>query len=153
MEIQKDDKHLTASVWIISRKTPKKILLIHHKKYNKWLQPGGHVERYENPIEAAVREVKEETGINLSILKDDLQIIGEEAVLLPKPSYMMEQFIPAYKSEPEHFHLDCMYVVTIAKEKITKNPLEAHNIGWFSKDEALKLPMHSDSYYIINQLL
>ena len=42
--IIKVEKHFVASVWIISSGSPKKVLLVHHKKFNKWLQPGGHVE-------------------------------------------------------------------------------------------------------------
>lgn len=47
-----------------------KVLLMYNKKLHKWLQPGGHVKEDELPIDAAIREVKEETGI-------DIKIIGE----------------------------------------------------------------------------
>lgn len=45
-----------------------KILLMYNKKLKKWLQPGGHIEGVETPIEACVREVKEETGIDIKIV-------------------------------------------------------------------------------------
>lgn len=44
-----------------------KILLIYHKKFGLYLQPGGHIEGMEKPYEAAIREVYEETGINIII--------------------------------------------------------------------------------------
>lgn len=47
-----------------------KVLLVHNTKLNKWLQPGGHIENLELPAAAAIRETKEETGI-------DIKIIGE----------------------------------------------------------------------------
>lgn len=46
----------------------KKILLVYNNKLEKWLQPGGHIEGYETPIETAVRETYEETGISIKIV-------------------------------------------------------------------------------------
>ena len=40
---------------------------MHHKKLDVWLYPGGHVEDTETPDEALVREVKEETGLDIEI--------------------------------------------------------------------------------------
>lgn len=46
----------------------RKVLLMYNKKLNKWLQPGGHIEYNELPTETAVRETKEETGIDIEIV-------------------------------------------------------------------------------------
>lgn len=43
------------------------VLLMYNKKLNKWLQPGGHIMGLETPIEACIREVKEETGIDIKV--------------------------------------------------------------------------------------
>lgn len=43
-------------------------LLMYNKKLNKWLQPGGHIEGFETPIEACTREALEETGINIKVI-------------------------------------------------------------------------------------
>lgn len=56
-----------ASAFTIDFKN-KKVLLMYNKKLNKWLQPGGHIESYETPIETAIRETFEETGINIKII-------------------------------------------------------------------------------------
>ena len=56
--------HFTASSFIICPKE-KKILLLEHTSLNKLLQPGGHIEEYDKtPLDAALRELKEETGQN-----------------------------------------------------------------------------------------
>src|SRR5256885_16696101 len=47
-----------------------KILLIHHRKLNAWLPLGGHIELDEEPEQAALREAKEESGL-------DVELIGE----------------------------------------------------------------------------
>jgi 8-oxo-dGTP pyrophosphatase MutT (NUDIX family) len=44
------------------------VLLIRHRNHGKWLQPGGRVEKDEVPAEAAVREVREETGIEAEVI-------------------------------------------------------------------------------------
>ena len=44
------------------------VLLMYNEKLEKWLQPGCHIEGYESPIDAAIREVYEETGINITII-------------------------------------------------------------------------------------
>jgi 8-oxo-dGTP diphosphatase len=43
----------------------RRVLLRRHDKYDIWLGVGGHVEEDEDPAEAAVREVQEETGLEL----------------------------------------------------------------------------------------
>ena len=63
------EKHFCASVWITTTSKPQKILLVYHKKLGRWLQPGGHIEKLETPVEAAIREIKEETGIDVSFLR------------------------------------------------------------------------------------
>jgi len=57
-----ENEHITASVWIINEDM-NKCLLVHHKKLNKWIQIGGHVDDSESAYDAAVRETKEETGL------------------------------------------------------------------------------------------
>ncbi len=45
-----------------------KVLLIKHKKLNRWLPPGGCIESDETPDEAALREVYEEVGVHIELL-------------------------------------------------------------------------------------
>ena len=62
-------RHFCASVFLINPED-KRILLVKHKKFNKWVQPGGHIEDEETPEEAALRETYEETGIKVKLLGD-----------------------------------------------------------------------------------
>ena len=147
------EKHFTASVWIVSKGQPKKALLLHHRTFDKWMQPGGHIEKFENPVEAAIREVKEETGVDINFLADEINKLDEVGSLLPVPEYLQEQVIPSYGDEPAHFHLDMQYVVEVDEQEIVHNIQESHDIGWFTLEEVLKLPIYKDTGIILTKLL
>jgi 8-oxo-dGTP pyrophosphatase MutT (NUDIX family) len=152
-DVVENEKHFCASVWIITKSNPQKILLLLHKKLNRWLQPGGHIERFENPVEAAIREVKEETGIDISFLKKDINKIDEEGTILPTPKFIMEQTIPPHKNHPKHYHLDIQYVVKIPAQKVKLSKQESKGIRWFTKKEALALSIHEDTKVVINNIM
>lgn len=149
----KGEKHFTASVWIISKTNPKKVLLVHHKKLKKWTQPGGHIEKFENPIEASIREVREETGIDIEFLFEKVLNLDKAGIFLPVPEFFIEQTIPKSNKEPAHFHIDIQYIVNVSKQKLTRNQIESYGIGWFSKNDALKLNIHENTRVILLKIL
>jgi 8-oxo-dGTP pyrophosphatase MutT (NUDIX family) len=53
---------MTGSAWIVDN-TGENILLTHHAKLNRWLQPGGHADGDEDILNVAQREAEEETGL------------------------------------------------------------------------------------------
>jgi 8-oxo-dGTP pyrophosphatase MutT (NUDIX family) len=58
--------HFTASAFVLCPER-RRVLLIHHRKLGRWLQPGGHVEPGDGDLLAAAeREVIEETGVRLA---------------------------------------------------------------------------------------
>lgn len=147
------EKHFTSSVLILSKEMPRKIVLVHHKKTGMWMQPGGHIEQFENPIEAAIREIKEETNIDIGFLFDDIKAIDKFASILPVPDFFLEETIPAHKDTPEHFHLDLFYRVEVPIQNIVVQEEESHDIGWFELEKALKLPMYENTKMLLKQLL
>ena len=60
-----DKIDFTVEVFVVHNQ---KVLLRKHDKYGIWLSVGGHIELGEDPNEAAVREVKEEVGLDIEIL-------------------------------------------------------------------------------------
>lgn len=150
---QPGEKHFCASVLILSKEDPKKIVLVHHKKTGMWMQPGGHMEQFENPVETAIREVKEETGLDIGFLIERVQFIDKFASSLPVPEFFLEETIPAHGDEPEHFHLDLFYQVEISLQDLTVQAEESHDTGWFSLDEALKLPMYENTKLLLQEVL
>lgn len=90
-----DPGHFTASGFVASPDGAG-VLLIHHEKIGKWLQPGGHIEADDASIEAATRrEIAEETGLA------DIQSFGLIDIDI-------HQF-PARADDPAHLHFDVRY--------------------------------------------
>ena len=55
------------TIYVLNPNT-KEFLLMFHRKLGGWLAPGGHVESGENPAQAALREAKEELGVDLDLV-------------------------------------------------------------------------------------
>jgi 8-oxo-dGTP pyrophosphatase MutT (NUDIX family) len=92
--------HFTASAFILSANY-ESLLLIHHAKLHRWLQPGGHVELAdESLLAAATREAMEECSLKAS----DLELLSSE------PFDLDIHRIPARKAEPEHEHFDVRFL-------------------------------------------
>jgi 8-oxo-dGTP pyrophosphatase MutT (NUDIX family) len=115
--------HLTGSALVVAADR-QRILLLHHRKLDRWLQPGGHGDPQDASGEAvALREAFEETGI----LGLDLH---PEA---PRPLDVDVHDIPARPSEPAHQHLDLRYlVVAPANAALARSADETHDLRWFA---------------------
>ncbi|MCL4363040.1 NUDIX domain-containing protein [Candidatus Marsarchaeota archaeon] len=110
------------------------VLLIKHKKLGVWLPPGGHVEAGEFPYEAAVREAKEETGLDIELLGSRaFDYSNDEAATLVKPFATIYENVP-YKDE-RHIHFDMVYLATSKSGEISLNRDESDGIRWFSYND------------------
>ncbi|PIR47964.1 DNA mismatch repair protein MutT [Candidatus Uhrbacteria bacterium CG10_big_fil_rev_8_21_14_0_10_50_16] len=122
----------TASAFIVHED---KILLVHHKKLNKWLQIGGHIELDENPDQALLREIQEECGLEVEVLAE-LCPCEKDAQTTP---LLRPHFINIHWVSDTHRHCDLGYVC----RAITTDPVleeeGAHAIGWFTEDEIKNL--------------
>ena len=126
------DGHLTASAFILNNVLDK-ILLIHHKSLGKWLQPGGHIDTTDpNILQAAYREVFEETGIP----KDQLLLIKTKDDTLPFD--IDSHHIPANpkKNEEGHYHHDFRYLFQYTGARdITINTEESLGYKWVDLEQ------------------
>jgi len=118
--------HLTGSALVVAS-FGEAVLLLHHRKLQRWLQPGGHAEAGESAGEVvALREALEETGIRGLTLHPRA----------PRPLDVDVHDIPARPDEPAHEHLDLRYLV-VAPEGAPLAPAEGESerIRWFAWSE------------------
>lgn len=78
-----------------------KILLIKHRYIQEWFQPGGHIDDGETPLQAAIRELTEETGWQTKLIGEDLPIDIDIHLIPANPK----------KQEDKHFHVDFAYLL------------------------------------------
>lgn len=114
--------HVTASAWIMSPQGDA-ALLTHHRKLNRWLQPGGHIDPDDATIQAAaLREAVEESGIaDVRLLEDKLFDIDVH-------------LIPARGTEPEHFHYDVRFLL-LAPHRAFVVSEESNELAWIEPDK------------------
>ena len=97
------------------------ILIVHHRRLERWLLPGGHVEASDvSIVDAARREVIEETGAN----------INEWSLLAGADVHG----IPAKRGEPYHLHHDFLFAFQATDDAIQVSE-ESHAVAWCSPEE------------------
>jgi 8-oxo-dGTP pyrophosphatase MutT (NUDIX family) len=118
--------HLTGSAVVVSA-AGDRVLLLHHRKLRRWLQPGGHAEPGEREGEAvALREAREETGIEGLALHPSAR----------RPLDVDVHPIPARGDEPAHRHLDLRYLVVAPRDaRLRRRVAEARALRWFTWEE------------------
>ncbi len=118
--------HLTGSALVVAE-DGSAVLLLRHRKLQRWLQPGGHAESGElRGEDVALREAREETGL------DELRLHPAA----PRPLDVDVHAIPARPGEPAHQHLDLRYLVLApAGAAHARCQDETDDLRWFSWDE------------------
>lgn len=137
-------RQFTATTYIIDNQS---VLLIHHKKLNKWLPPGGHMDPGELPPEAALREAFEETGLHVELIEqENIRIDRHNAKSFARPWMCLLEEIPAFGKEEAHQHVDFIYVAKPSKGEVTHNIDETHGIRWFNRAELETLKPEVDIF-------
>ena len=146
------DKHFTISALLVSTEEVPRIVLHFHRKFQLWLQPGGHIERDENPVDALLREVREETGIDVAPYLSRGTKQDEHALSLPVPDFMEEQSIDPHADQPAHFHLDFQYIVRLPFRELKPSEGESMEIGWYTHQETKNLPMFDNTRMLLERV-
>jgi 8-oxo-dGTP pyrophosphatase MutT (NUDIX family) len=119
--------HITASAFIVDP-AQRAILLLQHRKLNRWLQPGGHVDESDQSLaEAAWREAFEETGLG----RDEMQLqdLHGTSGLYDIDSHNIPA--NATKNEPAHVHHDLRFLFTCHQPGLLNiNATEANGFKW-----------------------
>ena len=122
--------HFTASIWTVNKERTK-TLMVYHNIYDSWSWIGGHADGEEDLAKVALRELKEETGI-------------EKATLVSKDIFSLEILtvdghIKRGKYVPSHLHLNITYLAEAEEEQnLVINEEENKGVKWFSFEDAIK---------------
>lgn len=116
--------HITTSAAVLSPDL-KRMLLIHHRHFNRWLPPGGHYEGPGSLWDSAAREVAEETGISEIYLHP-------WCARFDVPISIRTQRVPArpVKNEGPHWHHDFRYLAVAKTEELTPQLEEVYDARW-----------------------
>lgn len=119
--------HFTASAWTVNKERTK-VLMIYHKIYNSWSWTGGHADGDTNLLYTAVRELKEETGIEkVNILKDD--IFSLETICV-------NGHIKRGKYVSSHLHFNLTYLLEVdEKEELKIKEDENSGVKWIDIED------------------
>ena len=103
-------------------------LLLYHKQLRQWLPPGGHIKNNELPCDAAVREVREECGLEVELLSPRAKIGTVD--MLSRPECVLLEQISA-----DHQHIDLIYFALVIGGRLQLAASEVEGYRWCSVQE------------------
>ena len=126
---REDPAHLTASAWVVSPDR-RQVLLAYHNLYNSWAWLGGHADGERDLLAAALREVREESGL--------------EAVRPLSPDLYSVEILTVDGHEKggryvsSHLHLNVTFLLEAdPAAPVRCKPDENSRVGWFGLEEAV----------------
>ncbi len=128
--------HLTGSAWVVSG-DGQRHLLMHHRKLDIWLQPGGHADGQTDLAEVAKREAQEETGIQA------LRVVADASGLVPLDLDVHD--IPARLDaageviDDAHEHHDVRFLLQATGDETLIDNEESNELRWCCPEEVRTL--------------
>lgn len=124
--------HFTASIWTVNPARTR-TLMVYHNLYDSWSWIGGHADGVEDLRSVALRELREETGV-------------ERAALVSRDIFSLEVLtVEGHEKRgeyvPSHLHLNVTYLAEAEEnEALTVNRAENQAVQWWSFEDALRVP-------------
>jgi 8-oxo-dGTP pyrophosphatase MutT (NUDIX family) len=119
--------HFCASAWVLN-KDRTKVLVVHHNIFNAYIYPGGHADGESNLLSVAIREVKEEIGVDAIPIFDCIFAIQS----CPIKGHMKRgKYVPA------HTHFDILYLLGAdEKQELVSKEDENSSVKWIKIEES-----------------
>ena len=119
--------HVTGSAWILSHDR-RAFLLAHHAKLDRWLQCGGHSDGDPDTAAVALREAREESGL------EKLEFAQRDANGAPRIFDVDVHVFPARGADPAHLHHDVRFLLLAAPGEEPRVSSESNALRWFPVD-------------------
>jgi 8-oxo-dGTP pyrophosphatase MutT (NUDIX family) len=120
-------RHFVATVYVVHDGAT---ALHHHDKLEMWLPPGGHIDRDELPHEAAAREVREELGLDPTLVAPQGDLSSPTVESLPQPQSFLLEDINTCDGEVGHQHVDFVFYGAVESRNITPGQGEQPVDDW-----------------------
>jgi 8-oxo-dGTP pyrophosphatase MutT (NUDIX family) len=137
----------TVAIFVVHQN---RVLIIHHRALGKWLPLGGHIELDEDPEQAALREAREESGLEVELLGDRPPTTepGTRALIAPR-------FLDIHRINDRHEHIGMIYWARPKGGEVTLAQAEHHDIRWCSSEDldSLQPPMSTAVKWYSRQAL
>ena len=138
-------RHFTATVYVVNDGAT---ALHEHGRLGIHLPPGGHIERDELPHEAALREVREETGLEATLAADRADVDAPNGRPLPEPAHQMLHDIDVHPDgSVGHQHIDHLYYASVPSRRIDprgRDEADGDAWEWYTPAELAAGPFDSD---------
>jgi len=109
------------------------VLLIQHNE-GHWDFPKGHVEQNETEVETAIREVKEETNLDVIVYED-------------------KKYINEYYTKKDTLKQVVFFLAKCTNKEVKKQEEEIQNIEWLPFEEAINRITHDNSRELLKQVI
>jgi 8-oxo-dGTP pyrophosphatase MutT (NUDIX family) len=117
-----------------------KVLVIHHRKLDKWLPLGGHIELDEDPEQAALREAREESGLEVELIGERPPTTGPGTRALISP-----RFLDIHRISPTHEHIGMIYWARPSRGSLRLAASEHRDIRWCTSADLDRLSPPMDA--------
>ena len=135
MDSERTGRHFTVAVFVVREK---KVLLHRHRKLGMWLPPGGHIERDELPDDAALREVFEETGLQVELVGERREDVSDPVQLYRPAGVQLENIGPG------HQHIDLIYFAKPAGSTGIHQDYSEDKVGWYGPEDWDDMPLNAE---------
>ena len=125
MSSEHTGRHFTVAVFVVWEG---KVLLHFHRKLRMWLPPGGHIEENELPDDAALREVFEETGVDVELVGERREDISDPVQLYRPAGVQLENIGPG------HQHIDLIYFARPRGSTEIHADYSEDKVGWYGPE-------------------
>lgn len=137
---QLDHGHVSGSAWVLNP-ARSHVFLLHHRKLNLWLQPGGHADNNHDILQVALSETSEEAGADPA----SIRLLSEGIFDVDVHS------VHETANEPRHNHFDIRFLVELDDTRPLHGNRESFAVAWVPLDDVMRLNNFRSTYRMVQK--